>query len=155
MYTYVIFCFIYSQELVTNVLLADHGFQITALEFMLNNHDDKEKGAVGGIKPLKEKQFDFRNCELPPLIILILYIILYLPHCLITFFDLHELKKNINYLLNCFICPSLNWKHSFWSFKGFKYQNTKSKLPALKGVVRQDTPAGRPGSMLLVTQVTE
>ncbi|XP_060567835.1 E3 ubiquitin-protein ligase RNF123-like [Ruditapes philippinarum] len=51
------------QELVTNVLLADHGFQITALEFMLNNHDDKEKGAVGGVKPLKEKQFDFRNYE--------------------------------------------------------------------------------------------
>ena len=66
---YNVFNFIYSQEQVTNVLLADHGFQITALEFMLNNHDNKEAGAAGGLKPLKEKQFDFRNCELPPLIL--------------------------------------------------------------------------------------
>ncbi|XP_053378439.1 E3 ubiquitin-protein ligase RNF123-like [Mercenaria mercenaria] len=51
------------QEKVTDVLLSDHGFQITALEFMLGNHDKKETGATGGLKPMKEKQFDFRNYE--------------------------------------------------------------------------------------------
>lgn len=52
-----------SQDLVTNVLLSDHGFQISALEFMLGNPDNTEAGAVARRDHLEEKHFDFRNYE--------------------------------------------------------------------------------------------